>query len=168
MCIEILICCIVWGEYCFVCLSINPDDAGTRIPRKVLPIPLLPMPWLLVASGDLVALQLFRKYRNKRYTTQIQHDKNEHEALQWRYNELDDVSNHRRLHCVINRLFRRRSQKTSQLRVAGLCEGNSPLTDEFTTQKASYTENVSIVWLHHEFPWQRTDKGMIVNHRWKP
>ena len=51
--------------------------------------------------------------------------------LQWRHNECDGVSNHRRLDCLLNRLFRRRSKKTSKLRVTGLCEGNSPLTGEF-------------------------------------
>ena len=41
-------------------------------------------------------------------------------------------------------LFRRRSKKTSKLRVAGLCEGNSPGTGEFPAQIASNAENVSI------------------------
>ena len=43
-------------------------------------------------------------------------------SLQWRHNELDGVSNHR-LDCLLNRLFRRRSKKTSKLRVTGLCRG---------------------------------------------
>ena len=46
-------------------------------------------------------------------------------------------------------LFRRRSKKTSKLRVTGLCEGNSPVTGEFPTQRASNAENVSIWWRHH-------------------
>ena len=54
------------------------------------------------------------------------------------------VSNHRRLDCLLNRLFGRGSKKTSKLRVTGLCEGNSPVTGEFPTQKASNAENVSI------------------------
>ena len=37
--------------------------------------------------------------------------------LQWRHNDRDGVSNHRRFDCLLNRLFRRRSKKTSQLRV---------------------------------------------------
>ena len=52
-------------------------------------------------------------------------------TLQWRHNERDGVSNHRRLDCLLNCLFRRRSKKTSKLRVTGLCEGNSSLTCEF-------------------------------------
>ena len=34
-----------------------------------------------------------------------------HESLQWRHNERDGVSNHRRLECLLNRLFRRRSDQ---------------------------------------------------------
>ena len=51
--------------------------------------------------------------------------------------------------CLLNRLFRRRSKKTSKLRVAGLCEGNSPVTGEIPAQMASNGENVSIWWRHH-------------------
>ena len=40
--------------------------------------------------------------------------------------------------------------KTSKLRVTGLCEGNSPVTDEFPAQRASNAENGSIWWRHHE------------------
>ena len=36
--------------------------------------------------------------------------------------------NHQPRDCVLNRLFRRRSKKTSKLRVTGLCAGNSPAT----------------------------------------
>ena len=46
-------------------------------------------------------------------------------TLQWRHNRRDSVSNRQRLDCLLNRLFRRRSKKTSKLRVTGLCEGNS-------------------------------------------
>ena len=49
-----------------------------------------------------------------------------------------------------NRLFRRRSKKTSKLRVTGLCVGNSPGTGEFPAQMASNVENVSIWWRHHD------------------
>ena len=35
---------------------------------------------------------------------------------------------------------RRRSKKTSKLRVTGLCEGNSPVIGEFPAQKASNAE----------------------------
>ena len=42
-------------------------------------------------------------------------------SLQWRHNERDDFSNHRRLDCLLSRLFRHRSKKTPKLRVTGLC-----------------------------------------------
>ena len=47
-------------------------------------------------------------------------------SLLWRHNEHDSVSNHQPPHCLLNRLFRHRSKKTSKLRVTGLCVGNSP------------------------------------------
>ena len=61
----------------------------------------------------------------------------------------DSVSNHQPHDCLLNWLFRCRSKRTSKLRVAGLCEGNSPGTGEFPAQKASNAENVSIWWHHH-------------------
>ena len=48
-------------------------------------------------------------------------------SLQWRHNDCDGVSNHRRIDCLLNRLSRRNSKETSKLRVTGLCEGNSPV-----------------------------------------
>ena len=46
-------------------------------------------------------------------------------TLRWRHNGHDSVSNHQPHDCLLNRLFRRRSKKTSKLRVTGLCAGNS-------------------------------------------
>ena len=68
---------------------------------------------------------------------------------QWRHNERDGVSNHRRLDRLLSRLFRCRSKNTSKLRVTGLCEGISPVTGGFTPQRISNAENVSIWWRHH-------------------
>ena len=52
---------------------------------------------------------------------------------------------HHQLHdCLLNRLFRRRSNKTSKLRVIGLCAGNSPVTSEFPAQMASNEESFFI------------------------
>ena len=69
--------------------------------------------------------------------------------LLWRHNGCQSVSNHQPHDCLLNRLFRRRSKKTSKLRVTGLCAGNSPETGEFPAQMASNAENVSIRWRHH-------------------
>ena len=73
-----------------------------------------------------------------------------HQPLQWRHNGQDGVSNHQPHHCLLNRLFKRRSKKTSKLRATGLCAGNSPGTGEFPAQRASNAENVSIWWCHHD------------------
>ena len=70
-------------------------------------------------------------------------------VLQWRHNERDGVSNHQPHDCLLNGLFRRRSKKTSKLRVTGLCAGNSPVTGEFPAQRANNAENISIWWCHH-------------------
>ena len=83
-------------------------------------------------------------YMNRWWSNQQTH------TLQWRHNRRDSVSNHQLHHCLLNRLFRRRSKKTSKLCVTGLCVGNSPVTGEFPAQMASNGENVSIRWRHHE------------------
>ena len=41
--------------------------------------------------------------------------------LHWRHNEHNSVSNHQRLDCLLNCLFRLRSKKTPKLRVTGIC-----------------------------------------------
>ena len=66
------------------------------------------------------------------------------ESLRWRQNGRDSVSDHQPHDCLLNRLFRRRSKKTSKLRVTGLCAGKSPGTGDFPAQMASNAENVSI------------------------
>ena len=60
-----------------------------------------------------------------------------------------------------NRLFRRRSKKTSKLRVTGLSAGNSPVTGEFPAQMASNAEKnqfddvimriAVLIWRHRNF-----------------
>ena len=82
-------------------------------------------------------------------------------AVRWRQNGRDSVSNHQSHDCLLNRLFRRRSKKTSKLRVTGLCVGNSPGTGEFPAQMASYAENVSIEWRHHGRP-KHTHRDPVV------
>ena len=74
-----------------------------------------------------------------------------HKPLQWRHNGRDCVSNHQPHDCLLNRLIRRRSKKTSKLRVTVLCAGNSLGTGEFPAQMGSNAENVSIWWRHDAF-----------------
>ena len=83
-----------------------------------------------------------------KYFNQSEIDKKN--PLQWRNNGRDGVSIHQPCDCLFNRLFGRRSKKTSKIRVTGLCVGNAPVTGEFPAQKASNAENVSIWWRHHE------------------
>ena len=59
------------------------------------------------------------------------------DSLQWRHNGHYTVSNHQPHDCLLSRLFRSRSKKTSKLRVTGLSAGNSPGTGEFPAQMAS-------------------------------
>ena len=88
-------------------------------------------------------------------------DRNEKWRLQWWWQCVDITMMSQwarwrpkplRLDC----LLRRRSKKASQLRVTGLCEGNSPETGEFPAQMASKTENVSIWWRHYGTNWLGT------------
>ena len=71
-------------------------------------------------------------------------------TLQWRHNERDGVPNHQPRDCLLNRLFRRRSNKTSKFRVTGLYDGNSPVASEFPAQRVRNAENVSIWWRHRD------------------
>ena len=73
--------------------------------------------------------------------------------LQWRHNNhRGGVSNHRRVGRLLDRLFRRRSNKTSKLCLTGLCERHNSLTGQFPARRTSNAENVSICsiwWCHH-------------------
>ena len=45
------------------------------------------------------------------------------DSLQWRHNERNDVSNHRRLEFFSQPFVQAQIKETSKLRVTGLCEG---------------------------------------------
>ena len=81
----------------------------------------------------------------------------------WRHDERDGGSNHQYRVCLLNRLFMRISKETSKLHVTGLCERNSPRTDEFRTQKAGNAENVSI-WLRRHITVKWLLYGMPFPH----
>ena len=70
-------------------------------------------------------------------------------GFQWSHNDHDGISNHLRLYCLLNHMFRRRSKKTSKLHITGLWEGKPLVTCKFPAQRASNAENVSIWWRHH-------------------
>ena len=86
--------------------------------------------------------------------------------LQWRHNERDGVLDHQPHDCLLKRLIRRRSKKTSKPRVTGPCAGNSPGTGEFPAKRASNVENVSIWWRHHVNIWRshgmKTPSALLV------
>ena len=65
----------------------------------------------------------------------------------------------------LNRLFGRRSKKTSKLCITGLHEWNSPVTGEFPAQRASDAENVSI-WWRHIGSFNRTS-NWVITHSWR-
>ena len=92
-----------------------------------------PLPWKCLIASD----------------EQSAHEHINYWCHRWRHSGRDSVSNHQPHHCLLNLLFRRRSKKTSKLRVTGLCARNSPGTGEFPAQMASNAENVSIWWRHH-------------------
>ena len=71
-------------------------------------------------------------------------------TLRWHHNGRDSVSNHQPHDSLHNRLFRRRSKKTSKLGVTDLFAGNSSGTGVFPAQMASNAENASIWWRHHD------------------
>ena len=85
--------------------------------------------WQIASSGLETALErslIWRKERKGPNTTSWGNPGKYSTTLQWRRNESDGVSNHQPHHCLLSRLFRRRSKKTSKLCVTGLCAGNSP------------------------------------------
>ena len=89
-------------------------------------------------------------------------------TLRWRHNGCDSVPNHQPRECLLRRLIRRTSKKTSKLRVTGLCAGNSPETGEFPAQMASNAENVSIWWRHHGVSLCKASTFSIVSNFYEP
>ena len=67
-----------------------------------------------LASGPFYVVKLTVIFRRKKLYFFL---------LQSRHNDRDCVSNHQRLDCWLNRLFRCISKKTQKLRVIGLCGG---------------------------------------------
>ena len=71
-------------------------------------------------------------------------------SLQWRHNEHDSVSNHQHYDCLLNLFIQTQIKGNIKApRHWPLC-GEFTGTDEFPAQMASYAENVSIWWRHHD------------------
>ena len=73
-------------------------------------------------------------------------------SLQWSHNERDGVPNHRRIYCLLNRLFRRRSKKTWKLRVTAFVRGihrwpvNSPHKWPVTRKMFPFDDVIMSLW----------------------
>ena len=81
--------------------------------------------------------------------------------------EMYGISNHWRLYCLPNRLFRHRSKKTSKLRVTGLCAGNSSVAGEFPAQRTSNAEMFpfdDVIMCSHYF--SNTCETMIIRKKY--
>ena len=64
---------------------------------------------------------------------------------------------------IVYSIYRRRSKKTSKLRVTGLCAGKSPLTWKFAAKMASNPENVSVLWHHHDLHFAHWESRKILD-----
>ena len=111
-----------------------------------------------LASDDFATFVPRGLYHGKKSVKIKQvHNKENAQALIWRHNEHDSVSNHQPHGCLLSRLFRHKSKKTSKLRVTGLCVGNSPgpvnspHKGPVTRKMFPFDDvimSVSIPWLH--------------------
>ena len=92
-------------------------------------------------------------FRNARWT------------LPWRHNECDGVSNHRRLACLLIRLFKRRSKKTPKLRVIGFMRGpvNSPHKGPVTHKMFPFDDFImKSLWGNERVSFQFLPKHIIL------
>ena len=84
-----------------------------------------------------------------------------------RHNGRGSVSNHQHHDCLLNHVFRRRSKKTSKLRVTGLCVGNSPGTEWPVMQKMFPFDDVimtrvAMIGQNYRNCWHRSWPSVII------
>ena len=96
----------------------------------------MPWHWSQPVYGEIVPGYELGKHHNQVFRMDFDYEDGQ--------NGRDGVSDHQPLNCLLSCLFRRRSKTTSKLRDTCLCEGNSPVTGEFPSQRASNAENVFI------------------------
>ena len=117
----LLVACSLWGLVCQKQLS--RGRTNNYIPQILWDVFTCPWHWyLLLAHPSLYEMSI--------HTIAPQYSPHYSGAIM-------GVSNQQPHDCLLNRLFRRRSKKTSKLRVTDLCVGNSPVTGEFPAQMAS-------------------------------
>ena len=109
-----------------------------------------------IAACRLCKLQIYAKHSSRTI-----YFCGEWFPLQWRHHERDGVSNHRCLDYLHNRLFRRRSKKTSKLCVTGVCLGNSSRWPVESPHKVPVTRKT--------FPFDGVIMKHVKNwHSWSP
>ena len=104
-----------------------------------------PKPYLKHSSFS-IQCQVYRVSGGVLATTRLSSNCNSVHNIDVIMGGRDGGTNHQPHDCLLNHLSRRRSNKTSKLRVTGLCAGNSPVTGEFPAQRAGNAENVFIWW----------------------
>ena len=114
-----------------------------------------PSSWLISVQGHgliVIRMKIFLVVNATASIAKLsyKHPFNKVWSLQWRHNERDGVSNHQFLDCLLYRLFRQRSEKTSKLRIIGLCEGNSLVTGEFPSYISHFQRKPEHDKLSHE------------------
>ena len=120
---------------------------------------------ILIATQNFHGFFIFSVWNQSQTKRCKETKQNENTALHWRHNGRDSVSNHQPHGCLVTRLFRRRSKKNIKApRHWPLC-GEFTGTGEFPAQMASYAENVSIWWRHHESSGQ-WNEAVALAHMW--
>ena len=170
VCVYVVIICIIFSNLCYIWYKFNLKWRITEGFVWIFNMFLLPTCAKSCQTWHYHCFQVFDHLAESIYTflkeenrldsrlplgelKLIGHISNIRAPLQWRHKGRNGISNHQPHDCLLNRLFRRGSKKTSKLRVTGLCAGNSPVTGEFIAQMASNAENDSIWWRHHELTW---------------
>ena len=92
---------------------------------------------------------------------------NPQKTLKWRHTQCNGVSNHQRLECLLNCLFRRRSKKTSNIGVTGLCEGIQRWQVDFP-HKGPVTRKIfsfdDVIMTHYILPsWVEHTANIVLN-----
>ena len=88
-------------------------------------------------------------------------------SLQWRDKGCDSVPNHQPRDCLLNRLFSRRSKKTSKLHVTGLCPGPVKSPHKWPVTRKMFPFDGVIMYSYHGIVWIYTvdiDAGTRYNH----
>ena len=125
----------------------RPDKINTMVPFQAIREIIYRDKYLEVECGSwfVLCLKFYWRLLSAVWNRRVS------DSLKWRHNGRDSVSNHQHRECLLSRLSRRRSKKTSKFRVTDLCAGNSQGTGEFPTERASNAKNVSIWWCYHIF-----------------